>query len=77
MYCRRPTACTLNCLDGDGADPYCVAVVGSHFCWDLILAHVMPRDGHFVPAPSSCVSSPLYILGVGHVLPLDVGFLAD
>ena len=77
LWFCRPMAFLLTCLSGDVDAWSCVAVVGSHFCWAVVSARVMPSVGHFVSAPSYCVSSPLYILGVGHVLPLDVGFLAD
>ena len=67
----------LTCLGGDGDAPSCVAVVGFHFCSDVVSARLMPRDGCFVPASSSCASSPLYIIGVGRVFLSDYGLLDD
>ena len=77
FWCCHPTACLLTCLDGDGAAPSFVVVVVSHFCWAVVSARVMPRVIHFILAPSSCASSPLYMLGVGRGLPLAGGLLAD
>ena len=54
---------------------FCVAVGGSHFCWAVLLALIMPPDGCFVPDPPSCVSSPLYMIGVERMLPSGYGLL--
>ena len=77
LWCCCPTACSLTCLGGDGADPYCVAVVGSHICWDVVSALVMPCVGRFVPSTTSFTSDPLYMLGVSRVLPSANGLLDD
>ena len=76
QFCR-PTACLLTCLGRYGAAPSCVSIVSSHLCWAVVSAHVMPRDGRFVQAPSSCASAPIYMLGFGRVLPLADSLLAD
>ena len=31
----------------------------------------------FVPTPSSCVSAPIYMLGIGRLLPSSYGLLSD
>ena len=66
---------SLTCIGGDSADMFCVAVGGSHFCWAVLLALIMPPDGCFVPDPPSCVSSPLYMIGVERMLPSGYGLL--
>ena len=40
-------------------------------------ARAMPPVGRFMPSPSSFVSSPIYILGVGRVFLSDDGLLAE
>ena len=69
------TSCLLTCFGGEGTAPYCVDVVGSNFCWDVVLVLAMPCDGRFVSDPSPCASEPLYILGVGRMFPSVDGLL--
>ena len=44
---------------------------------DVVLAHMMPRVVRFVPAPSSCASAPISVLGFGRLLLSANGLLAD
>ena len=60
----------LTFLGGDGDALSCVAVVGYQICKAMVSARMMARDSRFLTAPSSCASAPLYMIGVGRVLPL-------